>query len=84
MKDTTLPRWITLSEASQYSGFSCDIIEEALLYNQLTTNLVFRTRGGVAERLIDRHSLDEWIGRYVPVPCSHILTKGSFHLLAIC
>jgi hypothetical protein len=75
MNDITLPRWITISEASQYSGFSSDIIYDALWKDHLVTNLVFRTRVGSPERLIDRQSLDEWIGRHVPVPCSRILTK---------
>jgi hypothetical protein len=63
MKSTTLPRWITLSEASLYSGFTSEIIYEALWKDQLVTNLVFRSRGGKPERLIDRHSLDEWCRR---------------------
>lgn len=75
MYNLSTPRWITISEASLYSGFTSKIITGAIESGQLSSNVVIRSSKGHPERLIDRQSLDEWIGRYVPVPCSRILTK---------
>jgi hypothetical protein len=75
MCNLSAPRWITISEASLYSGFTSKIITGAIESGQLSSNVVIRSSKGHPERLIDRQSIDEWIGRYVPVPCSRILTK---------
>jgi hypothetical protein len=79
MNYQTIQRWLTAREAEAYCGFSTGIINDAVREGQIASNLVFRTKSGEPERLIDRHSLDEWIGNHVPVPCSVILTRELLH-----
>lgn len=79
MHNHPIKRWLTATEAGSYCGFSTGIINDAVREGQIASNLVFRTRSGDPERLIDRHSLDEWIGNHVPVPCSVILTRELMH-----
>lgn len=74
MTNRPIKRWLTASESASYSGFTCSIINDALRKGRIASNLVFRSESGGAERLIDRYSLDEWIGTHVPVPCAAILT----------
>jgi hypothetical protein len=61
MKQTIAPRWLTRKGAKQYTGLALSTIDLHIKAKRFKTHLA----GG--RRLIDRISLDTWIGAGEPL-----------------